>query len=185
MTSQRSQIPNPKHTTCCHHVEHFIQYRFDPRMSLETLWGSDLEGQRTHFTAKFIITTLLSPLGCTSLWQSWEISLSEGLGWSEMVDLVVAGLGARSEVLLCRRERGRRAAKGKKQMERRKKNKNKNKPKLRVWGLDQCKQRKYWLRHLPPTGSSAARELRAGCKMSFLSWCGANPGATAGPEQTH
>lgn len=71
--------------------------------------------------AKFIITTLVSLPGCTSLWQSRDISLSEGLGWSEMVDLVVAGLGVRSGALLCRQEWGRRAAKGKKQMERRKK----------------------------------------------------------------
>lgn len=184
MTSQRSRIPNPKHTTCCHHVEHFIQYRFDPWTILETLWGSDLEGQRTHFTAKFIITALLSPLGCTSLWQSWEIQPVGGSGLVRNGGPCGGRVGC--EVWSAPPPPGAGPEIGQREETNGKdEKKNINKLKLRVWGLDQCKQRKYWLRHLPPAGSSAARELRTGCKMSFFSWCGANPGATAGPEQTH
>lgn len=54
-----------------------------------------------------------------------------------------------------------------------------------AWGLDQCKQHKSWLGHLPPAGSSTARELRAGSGASFLTWCGASLRAKAWPAQIH
>lgn len=139
-------------------------------------------GQKTHFTAGLIATTQLIPLGCMSQWQG-GISACKRVWLSKTQrrwQFVVAG-HHRGQGLACLSTVGAWPESGQGEGT---SGKEKKSSCLELGSMHTTQTLAETPSHLPPTGSSASRELQAGCRVSGLE-CGAKLRADAWPEEGH